>query len=78
MVALMKPLNISIHVMNRKSILQALRVLIVVTAVIAGGFAGYFWNQEMPMKAILCGASGAMIIFNFIIAILLIGRNLKK
>ncbi|MEG1617883.1 MAG: hypothetical protein RR202_13705 [Bacteroidales bacterium] len=64
--------------MNKKRILLVLRILIIITAVISGGFAWYFWNQEMPMKAVLCGMGGAMIVFNFIIAMFLINRNIKK
>ncbi len=63
--------------MNKKNVLLVLRILIAVTAVIAGGFAIYFWKQVMPMKSVLCGMGGAMIIFNFLIAIFFIKRNIK-
>ena len=64
--------------MNKKRVLLTLRVLIIITVVISGAFAWYFWNQQMPMKGVLCGMGGAMIVFNFFIAIFLINRNIKK
>lgn len=63
--------------MNKKRILLILRILIIITVVIAGGFAWHFWIQEMPMKAVMCGMGGAMIVFNFLIAIFLVNRNIK-
>lgn len=63
--------------MNKKLILLILRIAIAVTVVVAGGFAIYFWRQELPMKSVLCGMGGAMIIFNFLIAIFFINKNIK-
>ncbi|MGL4292038.1 MAG: hypothetical protein ACRCSQ_00425 [Bacteroidales bacterium] len=63
--------------MNKKRIILILRILILLTVVVSGGFAWYFWNLEYPMKAVLCGMGGAMIVFNFFIAIFLINRNIK-
>lgn len=64
--------------MNKKRILLVLRILIAVTVAVSGGFAVYYWNQELPMKAVLCGTGGAMIVFNFIVAMFLVNRNFKK
>ncbi|MEG1380251.1 MAG: hypothetical protein RR303_11755 [Bacteroidales bacterium] len=63
--------------MNKKRILLILRILIIITVVVTIGFVWYFWNQVMPMKAVLCGMGGAMIVFNFFVAIFLINRNVK-
>ena len=63
--------------MNKKRILLVLRILIAVTVVVAGSFATHFWLQQMPMKSVLCGMGGAMIVFNFIAAIFLVNRNMK-
>ena len=63
--------------MNKKLILQILRISIIATIVVAVGFAVYFWKQEMPMKAVMCGTGGALIVFNFFIAIFFINKNIK-
>jgi hypothetical protein len=64
--------------MNKKRILLVLRVLTIIVIVVAAGFAFYFWNRQMPMKAVLCAMGGAMIVFNFIVTMFLVNRNMRK
>lgn len=63
--------------MSKKRLLTVLRILIAATIVVAGAIAAYYWQQTMPMKAVLVGTGGAMIVFNFLIAIFFINKNMK-
>ncbi|MDO5570835.1 MAG: hypothetical protein Q4F97_05135 [Bacteroidales bacterium] len=63
--------------MNKKLILLILRILCVVTTVVSLGFTAYFWHLAMPMKSVLCAMGGAMIVFNLIVSIFLIKKNMK-
>lgn len=64
--------------MNKKRILLVLRIMTLITVVTGGGFAWYFWADQMPMKATLCGMSAAIIVFNLIIAMVLVNKNIKR
>ena len=63
--------------MSKKRILSILRILIVLTVVVSGGLAAHYWQQSFPMKSVLVGTGGAMIVFNFLIAIFFVKRNMK-
>jgi hypothetical protein len=63
--------------MNKKLILLILRIMIVLTVVVSFSFAAYFWHITMPMKSVLCAIGGAMIVFNLLVSVFLVKRNMK-
>ena len=64
--------------MNKKRILLIFKILSVVTIVICGALSTYVWLNVMPMKSVLFGIGGAMIVFNILIAMIFMNKNMKQ
>ncbi|MCC8154778.1 MAG: hypothetical protein LIP01_11615 [Tannerellaceae bacterium] len=63
--------------MNKKTLIRIVIGLIIIT-VIGTGIAYFMYKPEKPWMAFFIACCGGVLVFNFIISLFLINKNLKK
>ena len=69
--------NISILVMNKKTLTRVLLGLIAITTV-ATVIAYFVIKPDRPWMAFYVACCGGVLVFNFLISLFLVNKNLKK